>query len=95
MTTAQGAAAVSHPIARYIAPGSAPAPSKGTPSTQRRRGIAASVVRITNFEYHLPKASSRPCISGRCACAMQEQMTFQGRAILWSYSNWGYVNWAV
>lgn len=59
MTTAQGAAAVNQPIARYTAPGSAPAPKSGTPRAIMT-GIAARVVKMTNREYHPPNASSWP-----------------------------------
>ena len=72
MTKAQGAAAVSHPIARYNAPGSAPAPNNGTPKAANT-GMATSVERMTNHEYDSPNLSNRPCIFGRCFC-MQEQI---------------------
>ncbi len=70
MTKAQGAAAVNHPIARYNAPGSVPAPTNGTPRAANA-GMATSVERMTNHEYHSPNLSSFPCIFGRCFCKQE------------------------
>ena len=73
ITSAQGAAAVSMPIARYRAPACPAAPSKGMP-LRRSAATAPIVSTITTLEYQSVKLCSRVCSFGLFACRMAHKI---------------------